>query len=526
MKALVLASTVLVFSPAFGQRDDAGVFHYPITVPSFRREFRGVWVATVSNIDWPSTKGTSSSAITAQKNEAQALLTMATDLKLNAIFLQVRPQCDALYKSLLEPWSNYLTNSMGVAPTDSTWDPLAYWVTECHKRGIELHAWFNPYRALASTSTTASSNHISVTNPGIVRTYGTAKWLDPGDPQSATHTLNVISDVVTRYDIDGVVFDDYFYPYPISGQAFPDSATYATYGGGLSLANWRRKNVDDFVSNLSTQIHSIKSYVKFGIGPFGIWKPGNPAGITGLSAYDELYADSRKWLQMGWVDYLAPQLYWKISSTGQPYDDLLAWWSNSTQNPMGRQVFASNATYQCQTTGGNWPASEIQNQVAVTRTTAGATGNVHYNASSLRLNYNGVKTALQNNEYAAPALVPVATWLDNIPPVSPAITYKVNKATANHEITWTAQGTEAARLYAVTYLRGTTWTQTLLASTTTSLTLPVKSASGPLRAFGIAAVDRLGNASPWVTGVLDPTVIGSTIIRDSWITRGSAAAIP
>lgn len=497
--------------------------HNQLQVPAFPRETRAAWVATVWNIDWPISKGTSQTTQNNQKNEALAILNHAADLKLNALYLQVRSQCEAMYQSSIEPWSNWLTNTMGTGP-NPVWDPLAFWISEAHKRNIELHAWVNPYRAWVTGSTPA--NHITVSNPSIVRTYGTQKYLDPGEPATRAHVTNVIVDIVNRYDVDGIVFDDYFYPYPISGTPFPDDATYAVYGGGLSLSNWRRKNVDDFVQGCYSAVHAAKQHVQFGIGPFGIWKPGNPSGVTGLSAYDSLYADSRKWLQMGWVDYLAPQLYWKISSSGQPYDDLMAWWSNATQNPLGRHVYASNNASNLSTSGG-WPAQEILDQIEVTRNTPGAKGNVHFSVEAITtVNYQSIRQALINGPYAVPALPPALTWLDNLPPVSPKVTYSFDKVNHRHVMGLVPQGSEAYKCYAAAFLVGSTWTYQVIAKTATSVTVNQKGPNGPLRAYGIASVDRCGNLSPWVTRVLDATVLTSPVQREGFIGPPPPAVSP
>lgn len=485
------------------------VFRSPkLSIPAFPREVRAAWVATVSNIDWPSSK---TLTVTQQKNEILNILTVASELKLNALWVQVRPQCDALYPSSLEPWSPYLTGTMGKAP-NPLYDPLAFWIEEAHKRGIEIHAWFNPYRALVNKDSAVSSNHISVTHPEITKVYGSYKWLDPGEPLTQSHTRSVIMDVVNRYDVDGVVYDDYFYPYPISGTPFPDSGSYALYGGGLSLENWRRKNVDDFVLSTYNAIKAAKPWVRYGIGPFGIWKPGNPPGVTGLSAYDSLYADSRKWIQLGWVDYLSPQLYWTIDSSGQPYEALLVWWTQ--QNLLGRHILPSNFTSKLDGTSSGWPAQEIQDQIDVTRSVAGAVGNCHFSMRAFTQNRQNITTLLKQNQYSTVALPPAATWLDSVPPMSPNVNYSFSKATALHTISWSPVGSEEPRWYAAAVLIGDAWSFSVYPVTTTSFTVPLKNSGKALRAFGIASVDRCGNMSPWTTRVLDPSALTGGPIRD------------
>jgi uncharacterized lipoprotein YddW (UPF0748 family) len=296
--------------------------------PALPREFRGAWVASVGNIDWPSKAG-----LTTQQQQAEllALLDKAVALRLNAIVLQVRPGCDALYASKLEPWSEYLTGTMGRAPEPS-YDPLAFAVTEAHRRGLELHAWFNPFRARhAAAKSPAASNHISKTRPELVRKYGALLWLDPGEAAVHEHSLRVILDVTRRYDVDGVHLDDYFYPYPEKTAAkqvvpFPDDASWRKYqksGGKLARDDWRRDNVNRFVQRLYASVKAEKPWVKVGISPFGIWKPGNPPGVRGMDATQEIFADALKWFHAGWVDYFAPQLYWSIDAPEQSFPALL-----------------------------------------------------------------------------------------------------------------------------------------------------------------------------------------------------------
>ncbi|HLZ55262.1 MAG TPA: family 10 glycosylhydrolase, partial [Verrucomicrobiae bacterium] len=311
----------------------ADTTYMPATVspPPPPREFRGAWLATVANLDWPSQPGMS---VATQKAELIALLDHAAQLKLNAVILQVRPMADAVYASPLEPWSEFLTGRMGRGP-EPFYDPLAFAVAEAHKRGLELHAWFNPFRVSLPPNqarSPAALNHLSRTHTELVHRYSNLLWLDPGEPAAREHVLNVILDVVRRYDVDGVTFDDYFYPYPdkdADGHAvdFPDNASWRKYGAtsGMSRDEWRRANVNQFVQNTYRSIHALKPWVKFGISPFGIWRPGFPPQIQGLDTYARLYADSRLWLASGWLDYLSPQLYWPVDQREQSFPVLLQW---------------------------------------------------------------------------------------------------------------------------------------------------------------------------------------------------------
>jgi uncharacterized lipoprotein YddW (UPF0748 family) len=325
-----------------------------------------------------------------------------------------------------------------------------------------------------------------------VRTYGTNKWLDPGHADSVGYSMFAVMDIVNRYDVDGIVFDDYFYPYPVTGQTFDDAATYAAYqgaGGTLSLSDWRRKNVNDFVQNVYTNIKAAKPWVKFGIGPFGIWRPNNPPGVTGLDAYASIYADSKKWLNNGWADVFSPQLYWQIGSSGQPYGPLLSWWTS--QNTHGRVLAPSNATYQI---GSGWPVSEIVNQISMTRSTPGALGNVHFSVKYLKNNTNGIMTTLQTGVYATPSLIPTFTWLDNMPPPKPYV--RIEEVGTNISFEITPGAGELPRWYAVSTRYGNTWSAEVLPAQTLIFNRSEANAGGKLHSVYVSAVDRCGNEGP------------------------------
>lgn len=395
-------------------------------LPAVQREFRGAWIATVANIDWPSRQGLST---VEQQAELRTLLDRAVAVGLNAVILQVRPAADALYPSPIEPWSEYLSGQMGVAP-DPYYDPLSFAVEEAHVRGLELHAWFNPFRARHRTATTpASEDHVSVARPDLVKSYGDQLWLNPGDERAREYSLSVILDVVNRYDIDGVHLDDYFYPYRISDAGgteidFPDDSTWAAAGeSGFigSRSDWRRSNVDRFVDDLYSGIKARKAWVRFGISPFGIWRPGYPPQIEGFDAYDEIFADSRKWLLNGWVDYFTPQLYWQIAPPQQSFPALLDWWLEN--NPYDRHIWPGNFTSRVMMKGQRgWASNEIVEQVAITRSRAGATGNVHFSMKSLMRDSSDASYALAANLYREPALVPETEWLGGIRPSRPVVT--------------------------------------------------------------------------------------------------------
>lgn len=462
-------------------------------VPSFPREMRGMWVATVWNIDWPTRNNLTT---TQQRNEAIALLDLAKSMNLNLVVLQVRTQCDAFYPSALEPWSPWLTGLMN-RPPSPLYDPLQFWIDEAHRRGISLHAWFNPYRALVNRNHATSPNHISQTRPDIVRVFDDYLWLDPGHPDTRALTTAVIADVIQRYDIDGVHLDDYFYPYPIAGVSFPDDELFNAYvagGGTLSRAAWRRQNVNTLVSSLRQEIQSREPWVMFGISPFGIWRPNNPPGITGLDAFASIFADSRLWLNQGWVDYLSPQLYWPIEQTAQSYTTLLDWWIS--QNTQGRHIWPGNFTSQLSPALADWPLSQILNQITATRARA-STGNLHFSARAFRNDWKGVATSLRSGLYSTPAAIPASPWLDSTPPAAPRVT--VARVEGDQfRLEWVSQANEPIRKRTLYTRYGGVWSFHLLGDDTTSVSLPMSSPQGALDLIALGELDRVQNESPRV----------------------------
>jgi uncharacterized lipoprotein YddW (UPF0748 family) len=461
-----------------------------------RREFRGVWVASVANIDWPSRPGLSSRE---QRLELRAILDRAVKLNLNAIILQVRPACDALYPSKIEPWSEFLTGEMGKAPKPF-YDPLAYAISEAHKRGLELHAWFNPYRAShPSFKSEISPGHISKRRPELVKRYGRYLWLDPSRKEVQDYSIRVILDVVRRYDLDGVHIDDYFYPYKERDSLgnildFPDEDSWQSYiqtGGQMTRDDWRRENVNAFVKRLYRQIKSSKFWVKFGISPFGIWRPGNPPGVQGMDAYAQIYADSRLWLEEGWVDYYAPQLYWRIEQTAQSYSTLLQWWVE--QNRKRRHIWPGSFTSRVGNSGSNnWLATEIVEQVQTAREQPGATGNIHFSMKALMDNRGGIADSLQKEVYAQPALIPASPWLGRHSLSAPKV--KIRRQPHGRQIIceWKATGKKRIWLWTVRLKIGDEWTMRILPYYEQSLKL---SGNQPLQRVVVTAVDRLGNES-------------------------------
>ena len=389
--------------------------------PAAPREFRGAWVATVANIDWPSAPGLPAAQ---QRAEVIRIVDRAAALGLNALLLQVRPAADAIYPSLLEPWSEYVSGAQGVA---MDYDPLAFWIEQAHRRGIELHAWFNPFRARHPSAKSAlAANHVANTQPAWVKAYGDLLWLDPGEPAAQQHTLAVVADVAQRYDIDGVHIDDYFYPYPVAGAngeaPFPDEPSWQraqAAGNLLARDDWRRANVDRFVRTLYERVHAIKPWLRVGISPFGLPRvERRPPTVLGFDPFAKLYADAEHWLTQGWLDYAAPQLYWPLASPGQPFAVLLDLWVRD--NPRGRHLWPGLFTSSVARPPRDWPADEVLNQIAHLRAHASARGHIHFSMAALMDDRGGVGTRVQA-AYAGAALVPATPWLGAASPAAPDV---------------------------------------------------------------------------------------------------------
>ena len=401
------------------------------------REFRAMWIATVGNIDWPSKRGLSADQ---QRAEMRQIVATARRLKFNALVLQVRPGADAIYPSKLEPWTEYLSGTQGVASAAS-YDPLAEWIVLAHNEGLELHAWFNPYRTRHNTASSApAANHVSKLLPHAVKTYGNMQWMDPGEPDAARHTLAVINDVLRRYDIDGVHLDDYFYPYPVPAPPappappvsaatfvigaqpdldFPDERSWQRYkkdGGKLKRADWRRENINQFVRTMYREVHAAKPWVKVGISPFGLPRPDRrPQAIAGFSQYDKLYADVELWFEQGWLDYLAPQLYWPIAQEAQAFPVLLRYWASI--NKQSRHLWPGLFTSRIDESEKSWLPDEIARQVALLRSQSGVSGHIHFSAAALVKNRRGVADMLGGSTYVSEARVPETPWLASRPPI-------------------------------------------------------------------------------------------------------------
>ncbi|HVU08270.1 MAG TPA: family 10 glycosylhydrolase [Verrucomicrobiae bacterium] len=481
----IFAAFILLASATLFAADE---IYQPASIvpPLPPREFRAAWLTEVAiNPDWPSKPGLTTAQ---QKAELISLLDRAAQLHLNAIIFQVRPACDAVYASPIEPWSESLTGAQGKMPSPF-YDPLAFAIEEAHKRGLELHAWFNPFRAQrAQAKSPPAFNHISRTHPELVRKYGDQRWLDPGEPAARDYVLRVVMDVVKRYDVDGVQFDDYFYPYPEKNYAgepmdFPDAASWKKFGvqTGLTRDDWRRQNINQFIQSVYQNIKAAKPWVKFGVSPFGIWRPKNPPQIQGMDAYAQLYADSRLWLVDGWLDYFSPQLYWPVDQREQSFPVLLNWWS--AQNIKHRNLWPGlNAAG----VGGKFSANEIARQIQITRAQINSPGEIFFHLRSVT--DNPALAEILRTQFNQPALVPPSPWLDSVPPNKPKLFAAIENSGVS--VRWETSG-ELATRWVFQFRTNDSWTTELLPANRTDFFLP----NPAPEAISIRAVDRVGNLS-------------------------------
>ena len=384
-------------------RADGGITEGSLVEASHPREFRAMWVASVYNLTYPSTSSLNATQLRA---ELQTIVDTAANTGLNAIVFQIRPESDAVYRSTIEPWSRFLTGTQG---RDPGIDPLDVLITLAHQRAIEVHAWMNPYRGAADSRFTTAANSVTRTLSQFAVPYNNAIVMNPGSSEVRAHIVRVVRDVATRYAVDGVHFDDYFYPYPDSmSTPFPDDALFNAYrsgGGTLTRQEWRRDNVNRMIGEVSMAVRAARPTARFGVSPFGIYRPGMPAGIVGLDAYNVIACDPLAWVRAGHVDYIAPQLYWPSTQTAQSYTTLLPWWANQT---MGRAyVFAGNDITKIGTTAA-WTLDEIRTQIRATRAARdrGALGNVFFQGRQILRDTMGVAAMLRRDFYGSPALPP------------------------------------------------------------------------------------------------------------------------
>ncbi|MEQ9460696.1 MAG: family 10 glycosylhydrolase [Phycisphaeraceae bacterium] len=475
-----------------------------LVIPEVPREFRAVWIATVANIDWPSAPGL---PVEQQKAELIEQLDLFKKLNMNAIIFQVRPHADALYASKFEPWSYYLTGEQGKAP-EPFYDPLEFAIDEAHQRGMELHAWFNPYRAdHPSHKGEIADDHIVKTNPDLAPVYGSHRWMNPAEEQVKQRSLDVFLDVATRYNVDGIHIDDYFYPYQIRDDDgnvvdFPDADSYAAYqaaGGTMSISDFRRAAVDDFIERFYTQLKDKAPRVRFGISPFGIWKPGYPAQVQGFNQYEGLYADAKKWIVEGWVDYYTPQLYWEIAKPQQSFVALLTWWTQ--QNPKGRNIWPGLGTYK---TERQFDDNEVLYQIEWIRHIDGTNGHVHFSAKSIINDLGGFQDKAMKGVYAQPALVPASPWLADDQPAAPTPRL-AGISPRGARVILDAKSLQGIRNWVVQIKRGETWGYQIIPASQRAITIPLPEgavAQGVpnqgVQAIVVFTVDDLGISSPKV----------------------------
>lgn len=399
-----------------------------------KREFRGAWIQCVNG----QFQGIGTQEM--QRTLRYQLDELQKD-GVNAIIFQVRAECDALYPSRYEPWSKFLTGRQGTPPSPY-WDPLQWMIDECHRRGMELHAWINPYRAKTKTTSQLAANHIAVTHPDRIFSYDGLYILNPALPENRDYICRVVDDIVSRYDVDGIHIDDYFYPYPAAGQTIPDQRDFQHDSRGFTdIRDWRRDNVDLFVKQLSESVHQRKPWVKFGVSPFGIYRnqksdPRNGSRTSGLQNYDDLYADVLKWVNNGWVDYCVPQLYWEIGNRAADYQELIGWWNRKAANRplyIGEDVLRTVKYADPQT-----PAShQLPAKHRLHRQAANVQGTVLWYAKAVVDNPGNYGTLLRTDYWRYPALQPLMPFIDGDAPSKP------KKVKAKHErdgcyLTWKA----------------------------------------------------------------------------------------
>lgn len=475
-----------------------------------KRELRGAWVASYFGIDWPNKTQTPA-------QQRAAFITLADHHKatgINVLYVQMRSQCDALYPSTIEPWSNDLTGTQGVPPS-TPWDPMAFAIEECHKRGMEFHAWLNPYRAVGNTANLPvfAASHVAKQHPDWLLTQGTLQVLDPGLPQVRDHIMLVIEDIVKRYDVDGIHFDDYFYP-PAAGAGvtpYNDDATFATYPRGFTeKADWRRDNINLLIQRVYDSIRTIKPWVKFGVSPSGIYRNSTDPAIgtptSGLQHYVTLYADTRRWLQEGWVDYIMPQVYWWIGQPGANYAAIVPWWNNQAA---GRHIYIGMAGYKVlDDANANWKtdSTQIPRQVRMNRDSLypNIYGQSIYNTTSLRNNKNRFRDSLRLVFYNKPALMPAMPWRDNAAPTAP-VSLQAEHAADSVLLSWTnTAGThemDRARQFVIYRSTNpqidTTTADNILAITNGSETLFTDRTIAPNTTYyyAVTALDRYHNES-------------------------------
>ncbi len=467
------------------------------------RQFRATWISSVVNIDWPSKTGLTAAQ---QQAELTGWLDDAVRQKHNAVVLQVRPTADAFWPSKVEPWSRYLTGTQG---GDPGYDPLKFAVAEAHKRNLELHAWFNPYRLSMGTDINALlPTHPARQHPDWVVTYGGKLYYNPGIPAARKLVEDAIMDAVSNYDIDGVHFDDYFYPYPVAGQVFDDAATYAQYGGGIpTLAEWRRNNINLLIQEIQGRIKAEKPWVKFGISPFAVWrnKATDPEGTdttAGVQTYDDLAADTRRWVREEWIDYIVPQVYWAGGFAPADYNKIVPWWAEQVRGTHVH-LYIGEATYKVGTStqSPDWAdPAELSDHMTFDSTIPEVKGNIFFSAKDVRADRLGATTLLNNTWYTRPALIPAMPALDSRAPLPPHAVH-ATRTTAGVQLKWrpTSPDSTSYAVYRRELLAGDHCpdndARNLLTTTRSQSYLDTTATPGKRYLYTVTALDRLSNQS-------------------------------
>lgn len=479
-----------------------------------KRQLRATWIATVTNINWPSSPGLS---ISQQQQELIRLLDASKQMGMNAVILQIRPTADAFYASTINPWSKYLTGTAGKNPG---YDPLAFAIAAAHERNLEFHAWFNPYRVSMDTKLSGlASTSWARLNPQYVVSYGGKLWYDPGHPAVRKHVVDSIVEVVRNYDIDAVHFDDYFYPYPSGTTDFPDTTTYQTYGASQFpvKADWRRSNVNTLVREVSTAIKQTKNYVKFGISPFGIWRnrSTDPTGsdTSGFQAYDGIYADARTWIRQGWLDYIAPQIYWSFGYAPAAYEKLVSWWSNEVRGYRVK-LYIGHAAYKIGNDTAAWNnPDELPNQLAYNLQFPETMGSMLYNVNSVIANPLGLRDRLTNDIWRYPALIDPYPWLDSTAPTAPN-TVAATRSANGVKIDWTSTASDDTAFAVYRFSQGEPVNladpaKILVVQRATTATtqtfLDTRAPTGTAYTYVVTALDRLHNESAASNALTVPT---------------------
>lgn len=479
--------------------------------PALKREFRGAWIASVLNLDWPSSPYASPQQ---QRNELVNLLDKLYAAGINAVIFQIRPQADSFYNSPHEPWSYWLTGTQGKAP-NPFYDPLEFVVDEAHKRGMEIHAWFNPYRSVRSIQTAQntpgfiSSTAVSVVHPEWHLTIGDLKILNPGLAVVRDYDAMIIADVVRRYNVDGVHMDDYFYPYPPDNITMQDLETFSAYPRGFTnIGDWRRDNVNLLIKQIYDSIQTIKPWVKFGMSPFGIWKPGVPQGISSasLDAYNTIYCDALAWIRGRYIDYITPQLYWAFGG-GTDYGLLQPWWADSA-NAYGRHFYSGNATYRIDTpTFGS--AGELTRQLRFNRENPKVQGSIQFRANFIRDNVGSFTDSLKGDLFRFASVIPVMSWKETVPPLAPRnLTVVVNPQSNAQTLQWdpplqASDGDTAARYVVYRFSAPSfqasdqTYPKNLLALAGQNTLVPSAriDTAGAIYYYAVSSVDKNNNES-------------------------------